>query len=132
MRQEEKANDTGKSYCITLVYKPSLTKEQVEVHLHDKIVPIVRKIGFKTIKSVYCDSKLLCYPMKKYKNAHYACVAFIANGANKQSINNINKELNDIEDLLRVVVCATNDVEDFITTLTNFDTYAEEKLNELS
>lgn len=121
-----------KSYVLILVYKSSITKEQVVESLNNVIVPIIKKLNFNIIKVSYCDNKTFAYPINKHKNGHYSCIGFNSTINNKNNVNAILASLVDMDVLLRKVIRSTNNVEKTIEEIINFDTYTEEKISELS
>ena len=89
-----------KNYGLVLVYKSTLTKEEVETRINKEIYPIFNKFGITKLNYHYCGNKLFSYIINKLKSGYYFLINFSDTGKN---ITKIQKFIKENSDVLRAI-----------------------------
>jgi ribosomal protein S6 len=115
-------------YFLVLIYKPTLTKEQVEEEIIKDIHPIFNEYGIDKPKYTYCGNKLFAYIIKKHKSGHYVALTFHCdNLKQKNNITPMEKRINEIQDIIRVVAFKSSNPDEAIDSLTKININIDSK-----
>ena len=109
-------------YFLLLVYKPALTKEQVEERILSEIHPVFEEYKIPKPKYTYSGNKLFAHIIKKNKSGHYVCLTFACETAEqKKNITLLTKRINEIQDVIRVIPLKVDNPEETVESLTKMD-----------
>jgi ribosomal protein S6 len=115
-------------YFLLLVYKPSLTKEQVEERILSEIHPIFEEYNIQKPRYTYAGNKLFAHIIKKNKSGHYVCFTFACQTPQeKKNITFLTKRINEIQDVIRVIPLQTNNPEETMESLCKMDINIDSK-----